>query len=170
MSSGLSFSLHLLALLSSVLISFSEQVFTHIGKKISSSSKLLFLPAQQLQWGKSFYFPIIPYKVLKLALIGPAFFMPICGPITLAWEALYVTWTMLTSGLEMWLAASKPPRLISEGLFSKENLSAPTETKRNDVGQAKQELPIISLWLNHCWILAISICHDLCSILPDLAE
>lgn len=76
--------------------------------------------------------------------------MPMFELIIWAWEAQYVTWTMLTSGLEMWLAPSKPPRLILEGLFSKENLSAPTKTMRNDVEQAKQELPFISLWLNHC--------------------
>lgn len=62
------------------------------------------------------------------------FSMPMCEPINLAWEASYMTWTMLTSGLEMWLAPSKPPRLIVEGSFSKENLSAPAKTMKNAVG------------------------------------
>lgn len=59
---GLSFSVCLLSLLFSILIS----LFTH-GGKISSSSELLFLPAQQSQWEESFSFQVILEKVLELA-------------------------------------------------------------------------------------------------------
>lgn len=54
------------------LISLPGRVLTHGGWKSSSSSRLLFLWAQQSQWENSFSFSIIPEKILKLASHGSA--------------------------------------------------------------------------------------------------
>lgn len=84
MSSGLSFFLCLLSLLSSVLVSLSGRVFTHGSKKISSSSKILFLPAQPLEQRTSL--SQVPEKVLELALIDWLLPVPIRELLPVAWE------------------------------------------------------------------------------------
>ena len=142
MWSGLSFTVCLLSLLCVGLS--LRGVFTHGSKKVSNSSELLFLSAQQLQWEESFSFPIIPEKVLELVSIGLA-----------------------SSCAHLWpnhcgLGDILPDWYWRRGRSPKENLVPPPKVIRNDVGQPKQELSVISLWLNHCWILATSICCDWC--------
>lgn len=157
MSPGLSFSLHLLALLSSVLISLPGRVLTQGGRKRFSSSRLLFLPAQRFQWEESFSFPISPEKVLKLASLGPAFSCAqtwlnpfglggiLCDldhahPWSKKWGNLHL------NSPDWYWRRDSPQRKIWVLLLKNE--------KKRQAGKTRGAH--ISLWLNHCGILTTS--------------
>lgn len=62
-----------------------------------------------------------------------------------------MTWIMLTPGVGGGASSTQTSQTVIGGrIVPKGKSESPTKTIRNDVGQAKQELPIISLWLNHC--------------------